>query len=540
MKKTKSVILALVLVVVMSIPSIVVARPLNEMPQRTENGVVYVPLRQTAYANGATVDWHSQTRTVNVTFASGETWTFSVDTLVNEVGGFIEPPGITWIPLDFATQIFNAALSYEITVTNFMERLASGDVVGATLMMDTEMQQAFDLNMGIFMPHGDIESFTIIDGSYVSGFYVFDVSVTHIKGTAVYNIAVNNMGKIAGLAFDFIFEPMLPPANATYVAESIAIGAGTAWPLDGILTIPENASTSNPVPVVILVHGSGAQNMDLSIFNNRPFFDIADYLSSNGIAVLRYNKRTFSHRAAFIQAFGNDVTVWQETIEDALLAAELLQADERIGHVFVAGFSLGGMLAPRIMEEGNLDGAIMLGGSPRPLYEISYDQNMQLITNALDDLHDLVTAGVISKEDADAMLAANLEIIANALDEARNMPNMTEAELAETMIFGMPAVYQLSIVESLPQIFIIRNTKPVLILHGDRDFQVFTEQDFNVLVSYTQGIEHVQTILYDNVNHMFMQSQTSYNDIRDYMPTDRVYEQVLRDILAWINSIINH
>ncbi|MCL2361324.1 MAG: stalk domain-containing protein [Defluviitaleaceae bacterium] len=539
MRKTKTVILALVLAIIVAIPSITIARPLDEVPQRTENDVVYVPLRQTAYAHGAIVDWHGETRTVYVTFANGETWSFSVDDLVSEIGGFIEPPGVTWIPLDFAVQRFAATLTYEVIVTNFMERFAIRDIVGATLMMSAEMQQAFDLNMGILVPHGDIEGFVVIDASYVPGFHVFDVAATHVMGEAVYNIAVNDMGEIAGLGIDFIFEPMLPPVNATYTAETIILGVGTAWPLDGILTLPENASADNPVPAVILVHGSGAQNMDLSLFNNRPFFDIADYLSSNGIAVLRYNKRTFTHRTAFGQAFGSNVTVWEESIEDALLAVELLRADERIGSVFVAGFSLGAMLAPRIMEEGNLDGAIMMGGSPRRLYEISYDQNMQVITDALNDLPDLIAAGVISQEEADAILTANLDIIASALEEARNMPNMTEAELAEAVIFGMPAIYQLSIVESLPQIFMARNTTPVLILHGDRDFQVFTEQDFNVLVSYTQGMAHVQSILYNNVNHMFMQSQTSYNDIRDYMPTDRVYEQVLRDILAWINSIVN-
>jgi len=523
----------------MAIPTIVIARPLDEVPQRVENGVVYVPLRQTAYAHGATVDWHGETRTAHITFADGGTWTFSVDALVSEVGGFIEPSGVTWIPLDFAVQRFTAASTHEVVVKNFMEKLAARDVVSATLMMSVEMQQAFDLNMGILMPHGDVESFVILDGSYVPGFHVFDVAATHVKGVAVYNIVVNDIGEIAGLSFDFIFEPMLPPINATYTAEAIIVGEGTAWSLDGILTLPENASADNPVPAVILVHGSGGQNMDLSLFNNRPFFDIADYLSSNGIAVLRYNKRTFTHRAAFTQAFGNNVTVWEESIEDAILAAALLQADERIGDVFVAGFSLGAMLAPRIMEEGNLDGAIMLGGSPRRLYEISHDQNIQLITDALNDLDDLIAAGVISQEEADDLLAASLDTVSNALEEARNMPNMTEDELADAVIFGLPAVYQLSIAESLPQIFIARNTTPVLILHGDRDFQVFTEEDFNVLVNYTQGMAHVQTILYDNVNHMFMQSQTAYNDTRDYMPTGRVYEQVLRDIVAWITSLVN-
>jgi len=528
MRKVKTAFIALVLALVMAMPTVAIARPLDEVPKRTENGVVFVPLRLTAYAHGATVEWDGANRAVLITSANGDTWAVVVESI--QVGGFIED-GTSWIPYEYAVNLFSDAKEAEAIATEFMNRLVAGDIAGATLMRSAETQD-FDLNMMMFLPRGNLINFTVLEISYDSGVHTFDLATTHTMGTANYRINVNDGGEITVFTtLDFVFEPMLPPENASYTAEAIIVGEATDWPLDGIITIPENASSDNPVPAVILVHGSGANNMDLSVFNNRPFFDIADYLSSNGIAVLRYNKRTFSHGAAYTQAFGSSATLWEESIEDALLAAEMLRADERVGDVFVAGLSMGGLLAPRIAEEGNLDGAILLAAPARPMFEVSASQMIQA---NIDAINDLIAAGAMTQEEADELLASIMVAIGELLEEAQNMPNMTEAELAEAEIFGAPAIYQLSWAESPPQIFITRNTFPVLILHGDRDWQVLTEEDFNVLVNYTQGMAHVQAILYDNVNHIFMQSQTSYNDIRDYAPVDRVYNQVLRDIVDWI------
>lgn len=58
--------------------------------------------------------------------------------------------------------------------------------------------------------------------------------------------------------------------------------------LAGTLTIPEG---EGPFPAVVLVSGSGQQNRDEELMNHRPFWVIADYLSRNGVAVLRYDDR---------------------------------------------------------------------------------------------------------------------------------------------------------------------------------------------------------------------------------------------------------
>ena len=96
-----------------------------------------------------------------------------------------------------------------------------------------------------------------------------------------------------------------------YLAEPVVIGAGGEWPLDGILTIPRWASAGNPVPAVVLVHGSGPSDMDSDVFGNRPFFDIASHLSANGVAVIRYDKRTFAHGERMVATLGGALTAWE-------------------------------------------------------------------------------------------------------------------------------------------------------------------------------------------------------------------------------------
>jgi len=73
--------------------------------------------------------------------------------------------------------------------------------------------------------------------------------------------------------------------------KEVTVGIGGKYPLKGILSLPDNCNEK--VPAVVLVHGSGSTDMDETVWGNKPFKNIADYLPSKEIAVLRYNKRIF-------------------------------------------------------------------------------------------------------------------------------------------------------------------------------------------------------------------------------------------------------
>ena len=100
---------------------------------------------------------------------------------------------------------------------------------------------------------------------------------------------------------------------------------------------------------MILVHGSGPHDRDETIGPNKPFRDLAHGLASQGIAVLRYEKRTKEHPIRMALSV-NTITVKEETIDDAVAAFEALASQEKIDpkRIFVLGHSLGGTLLPRI------------------------------------------------------------------------------------------------------------------------------------------------------------------------------------------------
>ena len=106
-------------------------------------------------------------------------------------------------------------------------------------------------------------------------------------------------------------------------SETIVVGAGTKYPLNGLLTLP--GDLSKPVPAVVMVHGSGASNMDEKVMKLTPFKDLAEGLARHGIASLRYDKRSFAHGLKMIR--NRSLTVKEETIEDAILAVKMLRED---------------------------------------------------------------------------------------------------------------------------------------------------------------------------------------------------------------------
>ncbi|PEZ85431.1 hypothetical protein CN375_30560, partial [Bacillus cereus] len=83
----------------------------------------------------------------------------------------------------------------------------------------------------------------------------------------------------------------------------------------------------------------------------KPFRDLAEGLASKGIAVLRYNKRTYEH--GLKTELSPFYTVDKETTDDALLVTHFLQNEPMIdkNQIYILGHSQGGMMIPRIIEK---------------------------------------------------------------------------------------------------------------------------------------------------------------------------------------------
>src|SRR5690606_8893173 len=83
-------------------------------------------------------------------------------------------------------------------------------------------------------------------------------------------------------------RPQNPEPPFPYAITEVEIDnpAAPGVKLAGTLTIPEG---DGPHPAVVMISGSGLQDRDETIADHKPFWVIADHLSRNGVAVLRYD-----------------------------------------------------------------------------------------------------------------------------------------------------------------------------------------------------------------------------------------------------------
>src|SRR6516225_5854040 len=125
-------------------------------------------------------------------------------------------------------------------------------------------------------------------------------------------------GQITGYSIRPVSKPsdFKPPPYARPEAfrESTVTVGSDEWALPGALALPVGAG---PFPAVVLVHGSGPHDRDETIGPNKPFRDLAWGLASQGVAVLRYEKRTREH-AAKMAARKDEVTITDEVVDDAV------------------------------------------------------------------------------------------------------------------------------------------------------------------------------------------------------------------------------
>ena len=301
-------------------------------------------------------------------------------------------------------------------------------------------------------------------------------------------------------------------------SERIVVGEGTEYPLKGLLTLPNKPD--GKVPAVVLVHGSGASNMDEQIFKLTPFKDLAEGLAERGIASVRYDKRSYVYGRKMSRL---PITVREETIEDAVMAAELLRQDSRIDPdgVFIIGHSMGAMLAPRIdAEGGNFRGLILMAGSPFRLEEIVTRQLKQSGQSKGG-----VMKAVVSLED---------RIFSKKF---AGLYELSDEEAKKKKFAGSTTLYYFKEMGKKTAVDYLKETdKPVLIMQGGKDFQVLVSEDFESFREQLHDRSNVEYRLYDELNHIFVKG--IYNDIlkagKEYKVEQHIGAEVLDDIAAFI------
>ncbi len=320
----------------------------------------------------------------------------------------------------------------------------------------------------------------------------------------------NANSEIGGLWLNYAPKVIVAESTDTYTETDVS--TKTDRPLPGILTLPRNVEQP---PVVLMIQGSGAHDMNETVgtAGNHPFADIAHGLAEHGIASLRYNKRTAQYPQT--SADPQTLTIEYEVLDDAAAAVELLRDMPEVNtqRIYVLGHSLGGMLAPKIAQDNDLNGLVSLAGSPRSLLAIMLDQSEAA-----------AAAEQITPQEL-AQTKAVIEIAKNA----------KQGDL--TPMLGVTGNYWYSLNRiNTPEIAQSLDI-PMLFLQGEADFQVSPAKDFEAWKTLLAEKPSAEFLSYPALTHLFTPAPESPTDtVADYNAPQTVDPQVITDIAAWISK----
>jgi len=408
----------------------------------------------------------------------------------------------------------------------FIDQLIQGDFKGAAAKFDEPMKTALDENklweswQNIIADAGVLLQITPKKTTEMEGYKIVVIKCQFQRSDVDIQVVFNKKGQISGLNFTPLQTVYNPPA---YVNESafheveVTLGEGK-WALPGTLTIPAG---SGRFPGVVLVHGSGPNDRDESIGPNKTFRDLAWGLASKGIAVLRYDKRTFKHAKELTPDLIEKMTVKEEVIDDALLAVELMRQTEGINpkRVFLLGHSLGATLAPRIgQKDQELAGLIIMAGITRSLEETILDQYTYLYS----------LEGTMTKEQK-AELESLKEKVAHLKDPEDKISR-------QDLPLGVPIAYWLDLREHNVLDAAKALKMPILVIQGGRDYQVLEEKDFENWKTALKQKKNASFKLFPKLNHLFIAGEGKSTP-QEYMIEGHVEKEVIDSIVQWIGKI---
>lgn len=278
-----------------------------------------------------------------------------------------------------------------------------------------------------------------------------------------------------------------------------------ACDLRATLSLPTGSAG---VPVVVLVHGTGPHDRDLTVGPNKPFRDLAWGLSSRGVGVLRYDKRTFSCDVSR----SDRVTIDDVTTDDAVTAVERLAAHDRVDWVGVVGHSQGGLAAPRIADRSDADGMALLAAPAGDLWRLVPQQ-----VRYLAELDGVVT-------DAEARRIEATEAAARRITEG-------EFEADEVLLDASGRFWES--LRSYDQTAVAADLDVYAFAgQGGRDYQVPPED----LAAWRDALEESATVReYPSLDHLLFSGEGESSP-RDYVRPNSVARSVVEDLAAWVGG----
>jgi len=342
---------------------------------------------------------------------------------------------------------------------------------------------------------------------------------------------------------EIIKRPQEPQKPYSYYTEDVVFENKSAQiNLAGTLSLPTKEGV---FPAVILITGSGAQNRDEELLGHKPFLVIADYLTKNGIAVLRFDDRgTAMSKGNFKTATTLDFAT------DVEAALEFLKSRKEIDQnkIGLIGHSEGGIIAPIVASKSKkVSFIILLAGTGIPGNELLLLQQ-ELIGRASgvseDDLKKTKSTNseifemVKKAKDSDQLKGDITEYITKSLksDSKVKIPDgITESEYIAMQMSQITSPWMQFFIKYNPALVLEKVKCPVLALNGDKDMQVPSKVNlYTINKALTKGGNKKITIKeLQNLNHLFQECKTGAP--QEYSEIEQTFSPLaLDEILNWI------
>ena len=341
-----------------------------------------------------------------------------------------------------------------------------------------------------------------------------------------------------------LVRPQEPVKPYPYDSEDVTFdNAKAGITLAGTLTLPTKEGI---FPAVVLITGSGPQNRDEELMGHKPFLVLSDYLTKNGIAVLRFDDRgTAASKGDFKTATSLDFA------SDVASAVAYLKTRKEINKkkIGLIGHSEGGIIAPMVASTSkDIAFIVLLAGTGIPGDQLLLAQQ-QLIGKASQHLSDealqrskAINKGAfesVAKDINPEQLKKDLtDYIKKSLADDPNFKSpegMSVDDLVKMQVNQITSPWMLFFMKYNPAVALEKVKCPVLALNGEKDLQVPPIENLEAIKKalLKGGNKKVTTIELPNLNHLFQECKTGLPS--EYATIEQTFSPAaLTEILKWI------
>lgn len=388
------------------------------------------------------------------------------------------------------------------------------------------------------------EAKTQLTGNFYQGAAILPLTLEKTENTATVNQP--NRPQTPKPPFPYKSEDVV----YTNADKSISFGATFTVPLPD----PNVDYFRAPIyPVVILISGSGPQDRDETIFDHKPFAVLADYLTRQGIAVLRVDDRgvaktTGSFSKSTTADFADDVEAGIEYLKT--------RADVDTTSIGLIGHSEGGLIAPMVASRRkDVHFIVMLAGPALPVLDMMEQQSADVMLSSGINKADIelyrplyrnVVTAVINAKDSATASKKTIGIFkkwqtGKTAESVKNTTGVTDEKgitaFTNAFIKDLNGPWYPYFLKINPADYLSKISCPLLAINGEKDIQVAAAQNLGAIKSILEKSKHKNftTMEMPGLNHLFQHCKTctfeEYGELEESFDTE-----TLKIITGWIKA----